>query len=108
MRDHESEPREGSDMEKADKVIDRHDVPDIFCDGTIAITYRHNVCRITLHSDRVDPVDGKVNRVVIGHLLMSPASFVDFYNMLSGAMERMRKAGLVQRHEPTTPLAETH
>ena len=82
--------------------------PTFFCDGALAITFRHNVCRIALHSDRIDPSDSKtINRVVIGHLAMSPSCFVDFYNMMSQAIEAMRKAGIVHRSEPTTPLAKT-
>jgi hypothetical protein len=78
-------------------IIDRHDAPDIFCDGALGISFRHNVCRITLHTDRVDSSDGKtVNRVVVGHLSMPPTCFVDLYNKMSGVMEQLKKAGVVQ------------
>lgn len=79
------------------KIIDRHDAPDIFCDGALGITFRHGVCRITLHSDRIDALDGKtVNRVVVGHLSMPPTCFVDLYNKMSGLMEKMKEAGALQ------------
>jgi hypothetical protein len=82
-------------------IIDRHDAPDIFCDGALGISMRHNICRITLYSDRIDASDGKaVNRVVIGHLSMPPTGFVDLYNKMSGVMEQLKKAGLVQATAP--------
>jgi hypothetical protein len=88
--------------QKADKIIDRYDAPDIFCDGALAIGYRHELCRITLHSDRVDPVDGEtVNRIVVAHLSIPAAGFVDLYNQMTAAMQRLTKAGRVQAVERT-------
>jgi hypothetical protein len=85
-------------------IIDRHDAPDIFCDGALGISFRHSMCRITLHSDRVDALDGKsVNRVVIGHLSMPPTGFVDLYNMMSGVMKQLKKAGVVHAAAPGRP-----
>jgi hypothetical protein len=87
--------------QKASNIIDRHDAPDIFCDGALGINFRHNVCRITLHADRIDPSDGKtVNRVVIGHLSMPPTCFVDLYNRMSVSMDQLQKAGVVQAAVP--------
>lgn len=83
--------------QKADKIVDRADAPDIFCDGALSISFRHDICRIALHADRLDPADGKtVNRVVVGHLTMPPACFVDLYNKMSQAMEHLKKAGVVK------------
>jgi tetratricopeptide (TPR) repeat protein len=80
--------------QKADNIIERHDAPDIFCDGALAIGFRHDVCRIRLHSDRVDPVDGEtVNRIVVGHLSIPAAAFVDLYNQMTAAIQRVTKAG---------------
>jgi hypothetical protein len=85
-------------------IIDRHDAPDIFCDGALGISMRHNICRTTLYSDRTDSSDGKtVNRVVIGHLSMPPTGFVDLYNKMSGVMEQLKKAGLVHAAAPGRP-----
>lgn len=36
--------------QKADKIIERHDAPDIFCDGALAIGIRDDLCRITLRA----------------------------------------------------------
>jgi hypothetical protein len=95
----------GRDMkESSGNIIDRPDAPDIFCDGALGIGMRHNMCRITLHSDRIDASDGKtVNRVVIGNLAMPPTGFVDLYNKMSGVMEQLKKAGLVQAAVPSRP-----
>jgi hypothetical protein len=38
--------------QKADKIIERHDAPDI-CDGALAIGIRHDLCRTTLRPDRL-------------------------------------------------------
>ncbi len=85
-------------------IIDRHDAPDIFCDGALGIGFRHNVCRITLHTERIDASDGKtVNRVVIGHLSMPPSCFLDLYSKMSGLMEQLKKAGVVQAVAPARP-----
>jgi hypothetical protein len=90
----------GCGMVKADKIIDRHDAPNIFCDGVLAITYRQEVLRLTLYADRVDAEDGKtVNRVVIGHLSMPPAGFVELYNEMTAVVQRLSKAGKVHRVE---------
>lgn len=89
--------------QEADKIIERHDAPDIFCDGALAITIRHDLCRITLRSDRVDPVDGEtVNRIVVGHLSIPAAGLVDLYNQMTAAMQRLTKAG-VRSVEGTPP-----
>lgn len=83
--------------QKADRIIEAANVQDIFCDGALAITFRHDVCRISLHADRIDPNDGKtVNRVVVSYLTMPPACFVDLYNKMSQAMAQLKKAGVVQ------------
>ena len=85
---------------RADKIIDRHDAPDIFCDGVLAITLSQDVLRLTLHTDRIDAADGKtVNRVVIGHLSMPPAGFVDLYNQMTAVVQRLTKAGKVRQVE---------
>jgi hypothetical protein len=83
--------------ERADKIIDRPDAPDIFCDGALAIGIRNDVVRITLMSERVDAADGKtVNRVVIGHLALPPAAFVGLYNHMGAAMKQLTKTGRVR------------
>jgi hypothetical protein len=85
---------------RADNIIDRHDAPDIFCDGVLAISLSQDVPRLTLHADRIDAADRKtVNRVVIGHLSMTPAGFVDLYNQMTAVVQRLTKAGKVQRVE---------
>src|SRR5262245_21197618 len=77
---------------EADKIIERHHAPDIFCDSALAISFRHNLCRITLRSDRLDPVDGEtVNR------------FVDLSNQMTAAIQRLTKAGRVRAVERTPP-----
>lgn len=82
---------------RADKIIDRHDASDIFCDGVLGISMRQDVLRVTLHADRTDAGDGKsVNRVVIAHLSMPPGGFVDLYNQMSAAMKRLTKTGKVK------------
>jgi hypothetical protein len=86
--------------QRADKIIDRHDAPDIFCDGARAITFRNDVLRLTLCADRVDAEDGKtVNRVVIGHLSMPPGGFVELYNQMTAVVQRLTKAGKVRQVE---------
>ena len=90
--------------QRADKTIDRHEAPDIFCDGVLAISLRNDVLRITLHADRIDATDGKtVNRVVIGRLSMPQAGFVDLYNQMGAAMKRLEKSGKVRAVEKTQP-----
>jgi hypothetical protein len=85
---------------RADNIIDRHDAPDIFCDGVLAISLSQDVPRLTLHADRIDAADRKtVNRVVIGHLSMTPAGFVDLYNQMTAVVQRLTKAGKVHRVE---------
>jgi len=85
------------------KIIDRYEAPDIFCDGALGIGFRHNVCRIALYSERVDASDGKtVNRVVVGHLSLHPTGFVDLYNKMSGIIEQLKKAGVVQAAVPAS------
>jgi hypothetical protein len=87
-------------VQRADKIIDRHDAPDIFCDGVLAITIRQDVLRLTLYADRVDAEDGKtVNRVVIAHLSMPPAGFVEPYNEMTAVVQRLTKAGKVRQVE---------
>jgi hypothetical protein len=89
--------------QSSDKIIDRHEAPDIFCDGALGIGFRHNVCRITLHTERVDASDGKtLNRIVVGHLSLPPTGFVDLYNKMSGIIEQLKKAGLVQAAVPVS------
>jgi hypothetical protein len=86
--------------QRADKIIDRHDAPDIFCDGVLAIGLRQDVARLTLHTDRIDAADSKtVNRVVIGHLSMTPAGFVDLYNQMTAVVQHLTKTGKVHRVE---------
>jgi hypothetical protein len=59
---------------------------------------RHDVLRLTLRADRVDPEDGKtVNLVVIAHLSMPPAGFVDLYNQMTAVVQRLTKAGKVRQ-----------
>ena len=90
--------------QRADKIIDRHDAPDIFCDGVLAITFRNDVLRLTLYADRVDAEDGKtVNRVVIAHLSMPPAGFVELYNEMTAVVQRLTKAGKVRQVEKKPP-----
>jgi hypothetical protein len=79
-------------VQRADKIIDRHDAPDIFCDGVRAITIRQDVLRLTLYADRVDAEDGKtVNR--------PPAGFVELYNQMTAVVQRLTKAGKVRHVE---------
>jgi hypothetical protein len=79
----------------------RHDAPDIVC-GRVAIGIRNDLCRITLRSDRVDPVDGEtVNRIVVGHLSIPAAGFIDLYNQMTAAIQRLTKAGRVQAAKRT-------
>jgi hypothetical protein len=64
------------------------------------MTLGQDVLRLTLHTDRIDPADGKtVNRVVIGHLSMPPAGFVDLYNQMTAVVQRLTKAGKVHKVE---------
>jgi len=91
-------------MVQANKIIDRHDAPNIFCDGVLAITYRQEVLRLTLYADRVDAEDGKtVNRVVVGHLSMPPAGFVELYNEMTAVVQRLSQAGKVRQVEKQLP-----
>jgi hypothetical protein len=61
------------------------------------------VLRLTLYVDRIDAADGKtVDRVVIGHLSMPPAGFVDLYNQMTAVVQRLTKAGKV-RHVESPP-----
>ena len=84
--------------QRAGKIIDRHDAPDIFCDGVLAVTLSQDVLRLTLHTDRIDAADGKtVNRVVIGHLSMPPAGFVELYNQMTAVVQRLTKAGKLKQ-----------
>jgi hypothetical protein len=85
---------------RADNIIERHDAPDIFCDGVLAVTLSQDVLRLTLHTDRIDAANGKtVNRVVTGHLSMTPAGFVDLYNQMIAVVRRLTKAGKLHRVE---------
>jgi hypothetical protein len=93
-------------VQRADKIIDRHDAANIFCDGVLALTFRQDVLRLTLYADRVDAEDGKtINRVVMGHLTMPPAGFVDLYNQMTAVVQRLTKAGKVRQVE--TPPQQT-
>jgi hypothetical protein len=86
--------------QRADNIINRHDAPDIFCDGVLALSFREDVARLTLHADRIDPADGKtLNRVVIGHLAMTPAGFVDLYNQMTAVVQHLTKTGKVRQVE---------
>jgi hypothetical protein len=83
---------------RADNIINRHDAPDIFCDGVLGLSMRQDVLRITLYTDRIDAQDGKsVNRVVIGHLSMPPAGFVELYNQMTAVVQRLTKAGKLKQ-----------
>jgi hypothetical protein len=87
-------------MQRADKIIDRHDAPELFCDAVLAISFRHDVVRLALVSDRIDAEDSKaVNRVVIGHLSMPPAGFVELYNQMTAVVQRLTQAGKVRQVE---------
>jgi len=86
--------------QRAEKIIDRHDAPEIFCDGALTVSIRQDVVRLTLYADRVDANDGKtVNRVVIGHLSMPPAGFVELYNQMTAVVQRLTKAGKARQVE---------
>ncbi|MDX8481712.1 hypothetical protein RFN28_25100 [Mesorhizobium sp. VK24D] len=91
--------------QRAEKIIDRPDAPEIFCDGALAISFRQDVLRLTLYSDRVDAGDSQnVNRVVVGQLAMPPAGFVELYNQMTAAMARLTQAGKV--HEAEKPVQQ--
>ena len=48
----------------------------------------------------MNAVDGKtVNRVVIGHLSMPPAGFLELYNQMTGVVQRLTKAGKARQVE---------
>ncbi|CDX11075.1 hypothetical protein MPLB_1040002 [Mesorhizobium sp. ORS 3324] len=95
--------------QRTEKIIDRLDAPEIFCDGALAISFRQDVLRLTLFSDRVDALDGKnVNRVVVGQLTIPPSGFVDLYNQMTAVMARLTQAGKVHHVEKPVqqPLVE--
>ena len=86
--------------ERTEKIIDRHDAPEIFCDGALAISFRNDVLRLTLYSDRVDVEDSKtVNRVVVGQLSVPPAGFVELYNQMTAVVQRLTQAKKVRQVE---------
>ncbi|TPK97629.1 MULTISPECIES: hypothetical protein [unclassified Mesorhizobium] len=90
--------------QRVEKIIDRPDAPEIFCDGALAISFRQDVLRLTLYSDRIDAAErANVNRVVVGQLSMPPAGFVDLYNQMTAVMARLTQAGKVQ---PVEQLAQ--
>jgi len=48
----------------------------------------------------MNAADGKtVNRVVIGHLSMPPAGFVELYNQMTAVVQRLTKAGKARQVE---------
>ncbi|CDX20485.1 hypothetical protein MPL3356_320002 [Mesorhizobium plurifarium] len=82
--------------QRVEKIIDRPDAREIFCDGALAISFRQDVLRLTLYSDRIDAVErANINRVVVGQLSMPPAGFVDLYNQMTAVMARLTQAGKV-------------
>jgi hypothetical protein len=86
--------------QRSEKIIDRLDVPELFCDGALAISFRQDMLRFTLYSDRVDAEErANVNRVVVGQLAMPSAGFVDLYNQMTAVMARLTQAGKVREVE---------
>ncbi|UCI06124.1 hypothetical protein [Mesorhizobium sp. B1-1-8] len=86
--------------QRTEKITDRLDAPEIFCDGALAISFRQGVLRLALYSDRIDAEDrANVNRVVVGQLAMPSAGFVDLYNQMTSVMARLTQAGKVHQVE---------
>ncbi|MEZ2330094.1 hypothetical protein AB6802_10235 [Mesorhizobium sp. RCC_202] len=85
---------------RSEKIIDRLDAPEIFCDGALAISFRQDMLRFTLYSDRVDAEErANINRVVVGQLALPSAGFVDLYNQMTAVMARLTQAGKVREVE---------
>lgn len=82
--------------EHSNKVIDRHDAPELYCDGAMSIQSKNDVFRFTLHSDRLDMTDGKTtNRVVVGHIAMPAPCFVDLFNQMQQIMQQLQNQGAI-------------
>ncbi|WP_027168101.1 hypothetical protein [Mesorhizobium sp. WSM3224] len=89
----------------AEKIIDRLDAPEVFCDGALAISFRQDVLRFTLYSDRINAEErANVNRVVVGQLAMPSAGFVELYNQMTAVMARLTQAGKVHQVEQPRSL----
>ena len=83
--------------EHSDKLVERNDAPEIFCDGAHTIAIRNDVVRITLHSDRLNAEDGKtIERVTCARLAIPCVAFVDLYNQMHQVMQQLQQAGAVQ------------
>jgi hypothetical protein len=86
--------------QRSEKTIDRLDAPEIFCDGALAISFRQDMLRFTLYSDRFDAEEREnINRVVVGQLAMPSMGFVDLYNQMTAVMARLTQAGKVREVE---------
>lgn len=95
-------------MAKAPKIIEVPDAPEIFADGVANVAIRRNVARLTLVSERVDPnTADDSNRVVVGHVAMNLAGFLDLHARMQNIVNQMRDRGTVVQRDQDADSAAT-
>jgi hypothetical protein len=83
-------------MAKAPKTPEAPGAAEVFADGVATVAVRRNVARMTLVSDRVDPDDPDTShRVVVGHVAMNLAGFLDLHARMQNIVDQMRSRGAV-------------
>lgn len=86
------------------KTHQQSDAPEIFADGVTSVAVRRNVARITMMSERVGVEDvDQTDRVVVGHVAMTLAGFLDLHARMSNIVDQMKDRGAVA---PIAPAAK--
>lgn len=82
--------------------------PEIFADGVASVAIRRNVARLTLVSERVAIENpDQTDRVVVGHMAMSLAGFLDLQARMQNIVDQMRERGaVVPRENAEAPEAK--
>jgi len=90
--------------EKQVQVIDRPDLPEVFCDAVGLSTFDGNSIRVELCVTRLNPPKPPepptARRYVAARLVITPEASVDLWNQLSGMVRVMEEKGMVRREAP--------
>ena len=81
--------------------------PEVFADGVTNVAVRRNVVRLTLLSERFEPEKADITeRVIVGHIAMSMAGFLDLYARMGSLVDQMKDRGaLVDRETSAKKIA---
>jgi len=78
------------------KTHQESDAPEVFADGVASVAIRRNIARITMISERVSVDDAEqTDRVVVGHVAMSLAGFLDLHARMLNIVDQMKDRGAV-------------